>query len=109
MPARKDMPANAAATRSLEKVGDHWEPRVRRRSSDAPRPGPQDADTMTVAGVNAGTTRHDLLEVAKRLEVRGRSRMSKQDLLKAIRRAEANRGQPLDHSPGRGCVRGRGT
>ncbi len=78
---------------SFEKVGDHWEAKDERGPSDA-----QDAkrgaealnsDTPTAGGVNANASKVHLLDVAKRLDVTGRSRMTKADLVEAI--AKANR------------------
>ncbi len=78
---------------SFEKVGDHWEPKDERGPSDD-----QDAkrgnealrgDTPTAEGVNAYATKQHLLGVARRLEIRGRSRMTKAGLVAAI--VKANR------------------
>jgi hypothetical protein len=75
---------------SFEKVGDHWEPKDTKGPSDA-----QDAkrgraarqsSTKTAGGVNAFASKAHLLDVAKRLEVRGRSRMTKAELVDAIDR-----------------------
>ena len=82
---------------SFEKVGDHWEPK------DEPGPSDdQDAQTgveartrpvATAGGVNARASKAHLLEVATRLDIRGRWAMSKADLVVAIgtasRRASA--------------------
>jgi hypothetical protein len=82
---------------SFEKVGDHWE------QKDEPGPSDeQDAKTgvealtrpaKTAGGVNARATKSHLLDVAKRLDIRGRWAMSKADLVAAIdaanRRASA--------------------
>ncbi len=73
---------------SFEKVGDHWEPKDERGPSDD-----QDAKTgvdarknpvPTAGGVNARAPKSHLLEVAKRLDIRGRSRMTKAGLVEAI-------------------------
>jgi cation transport regulator ChaB len=73
--------AFAALKHSYEKVGDRWVPKR--------RPGRSDPDPRRSAekfgGVDvAGHTRDELYERAKRLGVRGRSRMSKRDLARAI-------------------------
>ncbi len=76
---------------SFEKVGDHWEPKDKAGPSDD-----QDAKTgvearmrpvKTAGGVNARASKKHLLEVATRLEVRGRWAMSKADLVAAIDKA----------------------
>ena len=82
--------AIAALKHSYEKVGDHWEPKD--------RPGPSDEravrnerglrDSGSTAGGVEGHTKQELYERARRLGVRGRSRMDKQELGAAIARAE---------------------
>ena len=76
---------------SFEKVGDHWESKGRKGPSD-----PQDAKrgkaarestTKTAGGVDAFAPKAHLLVVAKRLDVRGRSRMTKAALVEAIDKA----------------------
>ena len=83
--------AFASLKHSFEKVGDHWEPKDERGPSDA-----QDAKrgldartstTPTAGGVNANATKVHLLDIAKRLDVSGRSRMTKDELVSAIDRA----------------------
>jgi cation transport regulator ChaB len=72
---------------SFEKVGDHWEPKERRGPSDAQAAGGVDTDRPTAGGVDANASRKHLLEIAKRLDVRGRSRMTKPELVDAIQKA----------------------
>jgi hypothetical protein len=83
--------AFASLKYSFEKVGDHWEPKTRRGPSDG-----QDAktgsaarrsSTPTAGGVNAYATKAHLMDVARRLDVKGRSRMTKVELVTAIERA----------------------
>jgi cation transport regulator ChaB len=83
--------AFASLKHSFEKVGDHWEAKDERGPSDA-----QDAkrgaealqsDTPTAGGVNANATKAHLLDIAKRLDITGRSRMNKADLVDAIDKA----------------------
>ncbi|MEO6653078.1 MAG: ChaB family protein [Ilumatobacteraceae bacterium] len=80
--------AIASLKHSFEKVGDHWEPKAVRGPSDD-----QDAKTgreainsttETAGGVDARATKAHLLEIARRLEVKGRSRMTKPQLVEAI-------------------------
>ncbi|HZB48030.1 MAG TPA: ChaB family protein [Mycobacteriales bacterium] len=75
---------------SFEKVGDHWEPKDEKGPSDrqaaksgrAARRGGR-----TAGGVDANSTKKHLLEVAKKLDVSGRSRMTKDELVEAIGKA----------------------
>jgi cation transport regulator ChaB len=80
--------AFAALKHSYEKVGDHWEAKERRGPSDrqAARggPGSRDHPVPTAGGVDANASKAHLMEVARRLEVKGRSRMSKAELVDAI-------------------------
>ena len=83
--------AMAAVKHSFEKVGDHWEPKDEKGPSD-----PQAArDTRegsgqarpTAGGVDANASKKHLYELAQRLEVPGRSSMTKAELVEAIGRA----------------------
>ena len=74
---------------SFEKVGDHWEPKKRKGPSDpqaakggkAARKGASKA----YGGVDAvGNSKQELYERAKKLGVKGRSRMTKAELAEAI-------------------------
>lgn len=82
--------AFAAVKHSFEKVGDHWEPKDQKGPSDAQaartgaaarRGGP------TAGGVDAGASKAHLYELAQRLDVPGRSTMSKAQLVEALGRA----------------------
>ncbi len=77
--------AYSALKHSFEKVGDHWEPKEEKGPSDerAESGGPR-ASGPTAEGVNANASKKHLLEVARRLDVRGRSTMSKAELVDAI-------------------------
>jgi cation transport regulator ChaB len=79
--------ALASLKHSFEKVGDHWEPKEQRGPSDAQAEGGTDTDLPTAGGVDANASKKHLLEVAKRLDVTGRSRMTKDELVEAIGRA----------------------
>jgi len=74
---------------SFEKVGDHWEPKEQRGPSDEQAAGGVDTNRPTAGGVDANASKKHLLEVAKRLDVRGRSRMTKAELVDAIQKANA--------------------
>jgi len=82
--------AFSALKHSYEKVGDHWEPKDRRGPSDAQaaRSAPSSRRSRpTAGGVDTNASKAHLMELAKRLDVRGRSRMSKDELVEAIGRA----------------------
>jgi hypothetical protein len=78
---------------SFEKVGDHWEPKAEKGPSD-PQAAKGGADAReqpaeTFGGVDVeGHTRDELLDRARELGVRGRSRMTKADLARAIARRQ---------------------
>ncbi|HET6534352.1 MAG TPA: ChaB family protein [Actinoplanes sp.] len=81
--------ALSALKHSFEKVGDHWEPKEQRGPSDAQAEGGVDTDRPTAGGVDAHASKAHLLQVARRLEISGRSRMTKDDLVEAIQKANA--------------------
>ena len=75
---------------SYEKVGDHWEPKENKGPSDAQaaKSTPSSRRSRaTAGGVDANASKSHLMDVAKRLDVRGRSRMTKDELVEAIRKA----------------------
>jgi cation transport regulator ChaB len=83
--------ALASLKHSFEKVGDHWEAKETPGPSDA-----QDAkrgvaalksDTPTAGGVDANASKAHLLDLAKRLGVTGRNRMTKAQLVEALDKA----------------------
>jgi cation transport regulator ChaB len=78
----------AALKHEFEKVGDHWEPKKGKGPSDkaAERGGPRNT-APSAEGVNANASKKHLLDVARRLDVRGRSTMSKSELVDAIKKA----------------------
>jgi cation transport regulator ChaB len=80
--------AFAALKHEFEKVGDHWEPKGRKGPSDRQAAGGGPARrTPTAGGVDANAPKEHLMEVAKKLDVPGRSRMTKPELVKAIQKA----------------------
>jgi cation transport regulator ChaB len=83
--------AFSALKHSFEKVGDHWEPKDESGPSDrqAAKSGSsaRRSSGRTAGGVDANATKDHLMDVARRLDVRGRSRMNKAELVDAIRRA----------------------
>jgi cation transport regulator ChaB len=85
--------AFSAVKHSFEKVGDHWEPKAHRGPSDPRSQGTttqkRRGEGETFGGVDVlGHTRAELLERARELEVRGRSRMTKTELAAAIARRQ---------------------
>ncbi|OBK25910.1 cation transport regulator ChaB [Mycobacterium asiaticum] len=79
--------AYAAVKHSYEKVGDHWEAKEEKGPSDkrAERGGlnnPLPSDE----GVDANASKKHLLHIARRLDVRGRSTMTKSELVDAIKK-----------------------
>ncbi|MFF3667734.1 ChaB family protein [Microtetraspora malaysiensis] len=79
--------AYSALKHSFEKVGDHWEKKEKRGPSDAQARKSTPKRGKTAEGVNASASKHHLYETAARLEVRGRSEMSKDELVDAIQKA----------------------
>ena len=85
--------AFAALKHSYEKVGDRWQakdekgpsdPQARKSGRDA-----RDNPAETFGGVDLyGNTKQELYERAAKLGVTGRSRMSKEDLARAIARKQ---------------------
>ncbi|GHE48545.1 hypothetical protein GCM10017673_57790 [Streptosporangium violaceochromogenes] len=79
--------AFAALKHSFEKIGDHWEPKGRKGPSDAQAARSTPGRGRTAGGVDAEASKGHLYEVARRLGVEGRSRMSKDELVAAIMKA----------------------
>jgi cation transport regulator ChaB len=84
--------AFSALKHSFEKVGDHWEPK------EGGRKGPSDKQAArggraarsggkTAGGVDANATVAHLRDVARELDVPGRSSMKKSELVDAIDKA----------------------
>ena len=84
--------AFASVKRGFEKVGDHWEQKeggatgpsdeqAAKTGAEARRGGP------TAGGLDTNATKKHLLELARRLDIPGRSRMTKDELIEALQRA----------------------
>ncbi|MBY6362992.1 ChaB family protein [Rhodococcoides corynebacterioides] len=77
--------AYAALKHTHEKVGDHWEekddygPSDERAESGGPNPSGESKE-----GVDANASKEHLEDVAKKLDITGRSRMTKDELVDAI-------------------------
>jgi cation transport regulator ChaB len=95
--ARAHRTAFAALKHSFKKVGDHWEPKERKGPSDpqAAKSGraARHSRTPTGSGKEVGTTKTELLDRARKLGVKGRSRMSKDELVKAVAKASDGGGR----------------
>jgi hypothetical protein len=86
--ARARRAAFASLKHTHEKVGDHWEPKGRKGPSDeAAESGGPDNKRPSAGGVDANASKQHLMDVAKKLDVRGRSSMTKDELVDAIDRA----------------------
>jgi cation transport regulator ChaB len=85
--------AYGALKHKYEKVGDHWERKEggRKGPSDPQAARPRQQGGRSGEGVDEKASKEHLYDIAKRLGVEGRSRMSKTELLGAIRKA--NRSQ----------------
>lgn len=80
--------AYAALKHSYEKVGDHWERKaVRGPSDERARSGGPNPSGRSAEGVDASAPKKHLLDVARRLDIHGRSTMTKDELVAAIQKA----------------------
>ena len=79
--------AFASLKHTHEKVGDQWEPKDEYGPSDAQAEGGKNTSRPTAGGVDANASKKHLMDLARRLDIRGRSNMRKADLVEAIRRA----------------------
>jgi cation transport regulator ChaB len=86
-PERAHRVAYAALKRSFEKVGDRWLPKKKSGPSDARaergglhNPIPSDE------GVDANASKKHLLDIARKLDISGRSTMDKSQLVEAIKK-----------------------
>jgi hypothetical protein len=84
---RANRVAWAAVKHTHEKVGDHWEPKDHKGPSDPQAEGGADTDRETKGGVDANATKEHLMDVARRLDVSGRSSITKEELVDAIQKA----------------------
>ncbi|MFE5700584.1 cation transport regulator ChaB [Rhodococcus sp. ACS1] len=79
-----------ALKHSYEKVGDHWEAKAEKGPSDerAESGGPNPSGE-TAEGVDANASKEHLMHLAQRLDIHGRSTMTKDELVEAL--VKANR------------------
>ncbi len=85
--------AYSAVKHSFEKVGDRWEPKERKGPSDpqAKQGGSRARrrPRQTAGGVDVeGHSKRELIERAKKLDIKGRSKMTKLELGQAIARKQ---------------------
>ncbi len=79
--------AYASLKHSYEKVGDHWEPKEKRGPSDKRAEQGIRSSEPTAGGVDANASKDHLYKLAKELDVKGRSKMDKDELVKALQKA----------------------
>jgi cation transport regulator ChaB len=76
-----------AVKHQFRKVGDHWEPKGHTGPSDerAANPRARENRGRTAGGVDViGSSKQELMDRAAKLGIRGRSKMTKQELGEAI-------------------------
>jgi cation transport regulator ChaB len=82
--------AYSSLKHGFEKVGDHWEAKDSKGPSDeqAAKSGKSARrGGRTAGGVDANASKSHLMDLAKRLDISGRSKMTKDELVKAIKKA----------------------
>ncbi|MHA7284057.1 ChaB family protein [Arthrobacter sp. TMS2-4] len=79
--------AFASLKHGFEKVGDHWEPKEEKGPSDERAAGDGADDGRAAGGVDANSSKKHLYDLARKLDVPGRSTMSKDDLVDALQKA----------------------
>jgi cation transport regulator ChaB len=82
--------AFSALKHGFEKVGDHWEQKDEKGPSDkqaARSGGRARRGGETAEGVDANATKAHLMDIARRLDIPGRSTMRKDELVEAIKKA----------------------
>ncbi|MEN0136852.1 MAG: ChaB family protein [Rhodococcus sp. (in: high G+C Gram-positive bacteria)] len=79
-----------ALKHSYEKVGDHWEAKAEKGPSDErAKSGGPNPSGETAEGVDANASKEHLMHLAQRLDIHGRSTMTKDELVEAL--VKANR------------------
>jgi cation transport regulator ChaB len=79
--------AFASLKHSYEKVGDHWEPKEKRGPSDERAREGLDSSEPTAQGVDANASKEHLYKRAQELNIDGRSKMDKAELIEALMKA----------------------
>ncbi|MET9514439.1 ChaB family protein [Streptomyces sp. NPDC002994] len=85
--------AFSALKHKYEKVGDHWERKEKERKgpSDPRAARPRQVGGRSGEGVDEQASKQHLYDLAKRLGVEGRSKMTRADLLEAVRKANRSK------------------
>jgi len=83
--------AYSALKHTHEKVGDHWEPKDEKGPSDPQAEGGRGTSRKTAEGVDANASKSHLYDIAKRLDIAGRSSMDKAALVEAIKKENRRR------------------
>ena len=92
--ARAHRTAYAALKHGFEKVGDRWEAKGKKGPSDkqAKKSGAKARQGgKTAGGVDANASKSHLYDLAKKLDISGRSNMKKKQLVDAIQKANDKR------------------
>jgi cation transport regulator ChaB len=86
---RANQVAWAAVKHSFEKVGDRWQKKAggKKGPSDAQAAGGRNTNKKTAGGVDANAPKDHLLNLARKLNISGRSSMKKKQLVGAIQKA----------------------
>lgn len=82
--------AYASLKHTHEKVGDHWEEKEGKGPSDAKAAEGRNSSKKTAGGVDANASKEHLYELAAKLEISGRSKMTKDELVEALQKANAS-------------------
>lgn len=86
---RAHQTAFASLKHSFEKVGDHWELKNGKGPSDPRSKAGRNSGLPTAGGVDVeGHTKEELMKRARKLDIRGRSKMNKVELGQAISRKQ---------------------
>jgi cation transport regulator ChaB len=85
--------AYGALKHTHEKVGDHWELKEKgRKSPSDPRSArPRNTGGRSSGGVDEQASKQHLYQIAKRLDIPGRSTMGKEELIRAIGKANRSK------------------
>lgn len=85
--------AYSALKHSFERSGDRWVPKDEKGPSDpqAAKGGraARHSRTPTGGGKHVGATKSELMDQARKLDIRGRSKMSKDQLTRAVAKARS--------------------
>jgi cation transport regulator ChaB len=79
--------AYSALKHTHEKVGDHWEKKDSSGPSDKRAARGRGSKAKTAGGVDANASKKHLYDLAKKLDVPGRSTMDKKELVDALQKA----------------------